>query len=57
VSLHGLDTGAEYEVTFVDPAETRRLTGGSLGKLRVEIPNAPGSALVTYRKLDRPAER
>ena len=54
VSLHGLDPEAEYEVTFVDRAETRTLTGTSLAKLRVEIATAPGSALVTYRKLARP---
>jgi len=54
VSLHGLDPGAEYEMTFVDRAETRRLTGENLAKLRVEIVEAPGSALVTYRDLTKP---
>jgi alpha-galactosidase len=53
VSLHGLDPEAEYEVTFVDSAETRRLTGAYLAKLRLEIASAPGSALVMYQKLER----
>ena len=57
VSMRGLDPRAEYEVTFVDSSETRRLTGANLAKLRVEIANAPGSALVTYRKLERQDER
>jgi len=51
VGLHGLDPGAAYAVTFVDRAETRRFTGAELAKLRVELAAAPGSALVTYRKL------
>jgi hypothetical protein len=51
VSLRGLDPAAEYELTFVDGGETRRLTGASLARLAVGIPAAPGSAIVTYRRV------
>jgi hypothetical protein len=51
-ALRGLDLKAEYEVTFVDSAKVQKLTGDELAKLKVEIPAAPGSALVTYRKIE-----
>jgi len=53
--LRGLEPAATYEVTFkesYESRETRRLAGADLGRLRVEIANAPGSLLVTYRKAD-----
>ena len=52
VALHGLDPSGEYEVTIVDRAKTQRLTGAQLANLRVEIAAAPGSMLVTYRRLE-----
>jgi alpha-galactosidase len=53
VSLRGLSPRATYEVTFVDTKKTQRMTGAALAKLRVEIGNAPASALITYRRLSR----
>ncbi len=52
VALHGLDPAAAYEVNFADRGETRRITGAGLARLRLEIADAPGSSLVTYRKLE-----
>jgi len=51
VQLHGVDPQAHYEVTFVDRAKTQNLTGADMMKLRVKIPDVPGSALVTYKKI------
>jgi alpha-galactosidase len=53
VTLQGLDPKASYEVTFVDSGLTQKLMGANLARFKAEIPDAPGSALVTYRKLDR----
>jgi alpha-galactosidase len=52
-ALRGLDSKAGYEVTFVDSARVEKLTGTELARLKVEIGTAPGSLLVTYRRLDR----
>jgi alpha-galactosidase len=49
--LRGLDPAANYEVNDVDAATTHTLSGKELMNLRIEVPAAPGSALVTYRKL------
>ena len=57
VSLRGNDHQAQYEVDFRETYETkekRRLTGGELARLRVDIRSAPGSVLVTYRKVGEP---
>jgi len=51
VQFHGVNPQAHYEVTFVDSAKTQNLTGADMMKLRIEIPEAPGSALVTYKKV------
>jgi len=51
--LRGLEPKASYEVTFVDSARVEKLTGTELARLKVEIGTAPGSLLVTYRRLDR----
>jgi len=50
--LHGLDRNTSYEVDFADIARVQTLTGDQLAHLRVEIPTAPGSLLVSYRRLD-----
>jgi alpha-galactosidase len=53
VALHGLDPAARYELTFADGGGTRELTGAGLARLRLEIAAAPGSSLVTYRRLGK----
>lgn len=54
VALRGLDPEAAYEVTFretYDVRETRTLKGRDLARLRADIGQAPGSLLVTYRRV------
>ena len=51
--LRGLDPAATYEVTFAESYEPKgktAMSGADLGRLHVEIPSAPGSVLVRYRK-------
>ena len=53
VPLRGLDPAAKYEVTIFETYEAkekRTLTGAELGRLRIEIPTAPGSVMVRYEK-------
>lgn len=53
-SLRGLDPAATYEVTLAEtyePKETKKMSGKDLARLRIEIGSAPGSVLVTYRKM------
>jgi hypothetical protein len=52
-ALHGLDLKATYEVTFADSAKKQKLSGSELSRFKCEIPAAPGSSLVIYRKLER----
>ena len=52
-ALHGLDTRANYEVKFPDSGQTQRLSGSDLSHFKCEIPEAPGTSLLIYRKLDR----
>ena len=40
-------------MAFLDGGRKQKLAGAELARLKVEIPAAPGSALVTYRKLDK----
>lgn len=51
VALRGVDPSVLYEVTFVDTGVSRVVPGSELAKLRVEIPAAPGSVLITYRSV------
>jgi hypothetical protein len=56
-ALRGLDSNADYEVTFAetyDVKEKRVITGAELGKLRVEIGSAPGVMLVRYPRVPPP---
>jgi len=49
--LKGLRANAKYELEFVDTGEKRTATGKQLAEgLTVELREAPGSALVIYRK-------
>ncbi len=51
--LRGIDPAAKYEVRDADAGTTRTLSGKELMDLRIEVPTAPGSKLLTYRKLGR----
>ena len=52
-ALRGLDHQAKYEVTLVDSNIVQQLSGTELSRLKVNIPIAPGSLLVMYRKLEK----
>ncbi len=49
--LRSIDPAAKHEVTDADTGTTRTLSGKALMDLRIEVPAAPGSTLLTYRKL------
>jgi alpha-galactosidase len=49
--LRGLDPTAAYQVTFVDTGKEQTMTGKKLFTLLVTIPEAPGSVLITYKKI------
>jgi alpha-galactosidase len=53
VALRGLEPSSTYTVTFVDAEREITATGAELGKLRVEIPTAPGTMLVRYKRTSR----
>ena len=50
ILLHGIEPEAAYEITFEDTDERMVKAGRDLSSLKVEIPLAPGSAIVYYRK-------
>jgi alpha-galactosidase len=54
VPLRAVKPGAVYAVSFEDTPEKLKLRGKEMAGLRVQIPSAPGSAIVYYRQLDRP---
>ena len=59
VSLHGLDSAVKYDVTFAetyDVTDRRSMTGADLTKLHVNLPSAPGSMLVRYRRIEGPGQ-
>jgi alpha-galactosidase len=49
VPLRALDAKRSYEVSFEDTPEKQTMPGATLSALPVEIPGAPGSAIVYYR--------
>jgi hypothetical protein len=53
--LHGLEPQTAYTVTDLDTTSTVEMTGRELSEcgLSVVISERPGSAVITYRKLDR----
>ena len=56
VALRALEPATLYDVTFAPgyaAAETRRMSGAALSKLRVAIDASPGSMLIKYRRADR----
>ncbi len=50
LALRGVDPNAKYEVSLSEMGESRSVSGEELAGLTVEIPEAPGSMLVRYRK-------
>lgn len=52
--LRGLDPSVTYEVTLAEAFEAkdrRKMAGRDLARLRIEIGSAPGSVMLTYRKM------
>ena len=49
--LRGIDPRALYEVSFTDAGTTESMRGAGLARLKVAVPQAPGSALVFYKKI------
>jgi len=54
LALRGIELGAQYEITFEDSAKKTVEQGRNLRSLQVEIPSAPGSAVMYYRRLAAP---
>jgi alpha-galactosidase len=50
-ALRGIDPKARYEVSLADAGTTEMLKGADLARLRISVPQAPGSALVFYKKI------
>lgn len=51
IALRGVDDKARYEISFEDAAGSRIVSGRELSALDVEVPSAPGSAIVYYKCL------
>ncbi len=51
IALRALEPGSEYEISLEDAGKKAALSGSALAALEVEIPSAPGSEIVWYRKL------
>jgi|GEM_PF-464447 len=49
--LHAIDKAADYDVTDKDAGTTTRMSGLRLKSIIVEIPAAPGSRLLFYKKV------
>jgi len=50
IALRGIDGKATYEITYEDVPGKKTLKGSELSALKVDIPSAPGSAIVYYKK-------
>ncbi len=53
--LRGLDPAAMYEITDLDTAVRKQISGGDLMQqgLRVEITRNPGAAIIVYKKINQ----
>lgn len=51
LAFKAIDAGAEYEVSFQDTAVKQIVKGYALSAFPIEIRDAPGSAIVYYRKV------
>lgn len=54
IPFRAIEPEAEYAVSFEDISDQRTVWGRDLESLKVQIPTAPGSAIVYYRRLTRP---
>ena len=54
VPLRAIKPGAVYAVSLEDTPEKLKVRGKELAGFKVQIPSAPGSAIVYYRRLDKP---
>ena len=54
VPLREIKTGTVCAVSCEDTSEELKLRGSELAGFKVQIPSAPGSAIVYYRRLDQP---
>jgi len=54
--LRGLDADARYRLTDVDTAKPFEMTGRELMQrgVRIDMPDQPAAAVITYRRLDAP---
>jgi alpha-galactosidase len=50
--LRGLDPTARYEVSYADGGTAETMTGAELARLKVTVSQAPGSALVFYKRIE-----
>jgi alpha-galactosidase len=55
IELHGLDPEARYEIRNIDAPGVQTLTGRELMQsgITVSLPQKPGAAVVTYKRLER----
>ena len=51
VALRGIDPAARYEVTFEDAGTKKTMSGADLAQMKLTVPQAPGSALVYYKRI------
>ena len=49
VRLHAIDPKRSYDIRFEDTPEQRTARGSAMSALPVEIPAAPGSAIIYYK--------
>ncbi len=48
IALRGIDPNATYEISYEDTTEKKTISGSELCNLTIDIPSAPGSAIVYY---------
>ena len=51
IRLNGVDPGSSYEIVAEGSAEKRVEQGRAMAALKVELPSAPGSLLLYYRRV------
>lgn len=57
LQLRAVDPQIQYAVSFEDSVATRQVSGTELATLGIDIPTAPGSAIIYYRKTSGAAPR
>jgi alpha-galactosidase len=55
LELHGLEPDARYEISNIDAPGVQTLSGRELMQqgVKVSLPEKPGAAVLTYRRLQR----